>query len=52
MILLIKSCKHYSSISGNGAAAGGWELPAAATEVVLEGTGHGRLEVGEGREGV
>lgn len=39
MILLIKSCKHYSLISSSGAAAGGWELPAAVTGVVLEGMG-------------
>ena len=46
MILLIESHKHYSLISSRGAAAGGWELPAAATEVVLEGIGHGRWEAG------
>lgn len=40
MILLIKSCKHYSLISSSGAAAGGWELLAAVTEVVLVGVGH------------
>ena len=51
MILLIKSCKHYSLIFSSGTAAGGWELPAAVTEVVLEGTGHGWLEVGQGRAG-
>lgn len=45
MILLIKSHKHYSLISSSGAAAGGWELPAAVTEVVvLEGMGHGQWE--------
>lgn len=52
MILLIKSRKHYSLISSSGATAGGWELPAAVTEVVLEGIGHGWLEVGQGGEGV
>lgn len=43
MILLIKSRKHYSLIFSSGAAAGGWEPPAAATEAVLEGIGHGRM---------
>ena len=52
MILLIKSCKHYSLIFSSGNAAGGWELPAAVTEVVLEGIGHGWLEVGQGSERV
>lgn len=37
--MLIKSRKHYSFISSSGAAAGGWELLAAVTEVVLEGMG-------------
>lgn len=52
MILLIKSHKHYSLISSSGAAAGGWELPAAVTEVVLERMGHGQWEGSEGRESV
>lgn len=46
MILLIESHKHYSLISNSGAAAGGWELPAAATEAVLEGIGPGGGEAG------
>lgn len=52
MILLIESHKHYSLISSSGAAAGGWELPAAATEAVLEGIGPGRWGGWEGREGI
>lgn len=46
MILLIESHKHCSLISSSGAAAGGWELPAAVKGVVLEGIGHGRWEAG------
>lgn len=44
--MLIESHKHYSLISNSGAAAGGWELPAAATEAVLEGIGPGGGEAG------
>lgn len=52
MILLIKFHKHCSLISSRGAAAGGRELPAAATEAALEGMDHGWWEGGEGRKGV
>lgn len=51
MILLIESHKHYSLISSSGAAAGGWELPAAATEAVLEGIRPWMLRSLGGQEG-